>query len=70
MGDFEGVAPTPVAGYCEVCGAYIGPTARLCKRHMHLLVKARRQTRELVAYARRKRGRELCKEWWEATDGA
>ena len=67
MSDFSGADPGPVAGRCAVCNAYIGPGARYCKHHMVIRRKARAQVERLCEMAREKRGREMCRRWWEVT---
>jgi len=67
MADFSGADPGPVEGRCRVCGAYIGPTARYCKRHMVIRRKARAQVERLCELAEERRVRRMIHEWWEVT---
>ena len=71
MGDFAGGEGTsPVAGRCRECGKPITAGATFCIRHKFLLERERKQTQRLCELARRKRGRRLVHEWWEATKEA
>ena len=69
MGDFYGGCNIKhLDGTCWVCGVLVTRGRRYCNRHKEDGRQARAEAQRLVAYARRKRGRELCREWWEVTE--
>jgi len=67
MGDFEGgIGIRHLDGRCWVCGKLVTRGKHYCNGCKSLGRKARADVHRLLAYARRKRGRRLVRDWWEA----
>ena len=74
MGDFYGAMPEAqrykLHKVCAVegCDRLINDRARHCKQHASLLhYQVEAQVQRLCEMARERRGREMCRRWWEVT---